>query len=454
LEYSVICTGMKVREDLSGQTINNREILKMVGTSYDHSLYGVKCLSCGNIYTITKSNLLRTETCSNCAPRKLKGPLSKQWKGGKIVPMNYFNGVKFNADARNIKFTITLNYIEKLFQLQNEKCKFTDEQISFVDSSASLDRIDNSKGYVKGNVQWVHKDINLMKNKRNERDFINYCITIHHYTHHTTPSFIPRFPPCKHKNFKGFGYIPKDFYTSLKKGAEKRNLNFEISMEDLNKRFLLQGGMCGLTGKDLFFTKHYKHGSYKKHGNASLDRINNNKGYTKNNIQWLDKHINMIKYKFSQERLFDICKKITKKFTTNVAISGYFQIAHAGHIDYIKGARELGGYLIAIINSDKQAKLKNTPSVINEQHRAKLIESIKGVDEVVLSIDEDESVSKTLEMIRPAVFCNGGDRTPSNYASKETEVCNKLGIKMVYLGGEKVDSSSAILDRAHRLLAQ
>jgi len=41
--------------------------------------------------------------------------------------------------------------------------------------TASLDRIDSSKGYVKGNLQWVHKDINMMKNHYNQKYFIEIC---------------------------------------------------------------------------------------------------------------------------------------------------------------------------------------------------------------------------------------------------------------------------------------
>ena len=41
--------------------------------------------------------------------------------------------------------------------------------------TASLDRIDSSKGYIQGNIQWVHKRINQMKWDSEENDFINWC---------------------------------------------------------------------------------------------------------------------------------------------------------------------------------------------------------------------------------------------------------------------------------------
>lgn len=433
------------RELLDGKIINNRLIIKCLGVlkKNHHAKYEVECLSCKSVYLTTKNNLLVTKSCSNCCPRKKTGPNNPRWKGGKIIPMNYYNSVKRNALSRNIKFNVSINFLEKIYNQQFEKCKFTHENISFDDKTASLDRIDSSKGYVKNNIQWVHKDINLIKNNNSDIEFINNCIKIYSFQHsYKEFRSIPKFKPIVHKNFKGFGYITKNYFSTVKRGAKKRNLEFSISIEDLNKRFLEQSGKCNLTGEDLYFS------TRSNVGNASLDRKDNTRGYTIDNIQWLHKDINMLKYKLSQERLLHICKTITKKYTTNVAISGYFQILHVGHIDYIQSSRKHGGYLIAIINSDKQSKLKSTPSVINEMDRAHIISNIKGVDEVIISFDEDESVSKTLEFIKPHVFCNGGDRNPKNCSSKELDVCNKLGIKMIYTGGEKRDSSSNILKRA------
>jgi D-beta-D-heptose 7-phosphate kinase/D-beta-D-heptose 1-phosphate adenosyltransferase len=136
-----------------------------------------------------------------------------------------------------------------------------------------------------------------------------------------------------------------------------------------------------------------------------------------------------------------------------VAISLYGQIIHRGHIDHILEAKKLGDYLIAIVNSDKQALLKSTPAVVNEKDREYIIKNIKGVDETIIAIDEDGTVAKTLELIRPNIFCNGGDRNPNTASSKEVEVCTRLGIELVYnVGGGKHDSSSNILKRASEIL--
>lgn len=97
--------------------------------------------------------------------------------------MNRFYKIKRSAEIRDIIFNINVEYIWKLFLKQNRKCALTGMEIHFADTcredkydvTASLDRIDNTKGYIENNVQWLHKDINLMKQKFTQEKFIQYC---------------------------------------------------------------------------------------------------------------------------------------------------------------------------------------------------------------------------------------------------------------------------------------
>ena len=127
---------------------------------------------------------------------------------------------------------------------------------------------------------------------------------------------------------------------------------------------------------------------------------------------------------------------------TVVAVSGYFDPLHVGHLEYLEMAKQLGDKLIVIVNSDKQAELKKGKSFMNENERVEIIGALKCVDEVFLSIDEDKSVCKSLEAIKPDIFANGGDRSLSEIP--ETAVMEKYNIKMVDGLGEKIRSSSAI----------
>ena len=127
---------------------------------------------------------------------------------------------------------------------------------------------------------------------------------------------------------------------------------------------------------------------------------------------------------------------------TVVAVSGYFDPLHVGHLEYLEMAKQLGDKLIVIINSDKQAELKKGKSFMNENDRVEIIGALKCVDEVFLSIDEDKSVCKSLEAIKPDIFANGGNRSLSEIP--ETAVMEKYNIKMVDGLGEKIRSSSEI----------
>ena len=123
-----------------------------------------------------------------------------------------------------------------------------------------------------------------------------------------------------------------------------------------------------------------------------------------------------------------------------VAVSGYFDPIHVGHIEYLKLARSLGDYLIVIVNNNDQCVLKKGKPFMDEEDRMKIVENMKMVDEVFLSIDSDKTVCRSLEKIKPNIFANGGDR--STYEIPESIICNKHKIKMVDGLGNKIRSSS------------
>ena len=123
-----------------------------------------------------------------------------------------------------------------------------------------------------------------------------------------------------------------------------------------------------------------------------------------------------------------------------VAVSGYFDPIHVGHLEYLKLAKQLGDKLVVIVNNDFQARIKKGKSFMNENDRVEIVASLKCVDEVFLSIDRDSSVCKSLEFIQPNIFANGGDRKLDEIP--ETRIMKKYGIKMVDGLGIKIRSSS------------
>ena len=123
-----------------------------------------------------------------------------------------------------------------------------------------------------------------------------------------------------------------------------------------------------------------------------------------------------------------------------VAISGYFDPIHVGHIEYINMAKKLGDKLVVIVNNNYQCELKKGKPFMDEKDRVTIVSNLKNVDEVFLSIDKDKTVCASLEKIRPDIFANGGDR--KNYEIPESVICKKYDIKIIDGLGDKIRSSS------------
>ncbi|MFA5184262.1 MAG: adenylyltransferase/cytidyltransferase family protein [Patescibacteria group bacterium] len=138
-----------------------------------------------------------------------------------------------------------------------------------------------------------------------------------------------------------------------------------------------------------------------------------------------------------------------------IAVSGYFNPLHVGHLEMIERAKKLGDKLIAIVNNDHQVKLKGSVPFMSQADRLKIVKALRGVDEVFLSIDKDQSVRRSLMKIKPAIFANGGDRHSIGDVP-EYPICQKLGIKMVDGLGKKIRASSKIIASAavRKLAAQ
>jgi len=125
-----------------------------------------------------------------------------------------------------------------------------------------------------------------------------------------------------------------------------------------------------------------------------------------------------------------------------VAVSGYFDPIHVGHLDYLEMSKKLGDKLVVIVNNNNQCVLKKGKPFMDEDDRVRIVKSLSIVDEVFLSIDTDKTVCKSLEAIKPDVFANGGDRATSEVP--ESIICDKYSIEMIDGLGDKIRSSSSL----------
>lgn len=139
-----------------------------------------------------------------------------------------------------------------------------------------------------------------------------------------------------------------------------------------------------------------------------------------------------------------------------VAVSGGFDPLHIGHVEMFRDAKKLGDRLVVIVNNDNWLKKKKGYAFMNEQHRKEIIESIRWVDEVIITghpkDPQDMGVGKELELLRPDIFANGGDRKPDvvPIPGNEIEVCERIGCAIVYNIGQrgKIESSSELVRKA------
>ena len=136
---------------------------------------------------------------------------------------------------------------------------------------------------------------------------------------------------------------------------------------------------------------------------------------------------------------------------TAIVVSGYFSPIHVGHLDLIDDAASRGDDVIVIVNNNAQQEMKKGKVIIDEADRLRIVRALRAVDHAFVAIDDDRTVRASLRKVASdfpdhrIIFGNGGDRD-SDVVVPEAEVCQELGIEMVFnMGGtEKADSSSRI----------
>ena len=139
-----------------------------------------------------------------------------------------------------------------------------------------------------------------------------------------------------------------------------------------------------------------------------------------------------------------------------VAVSMGADPLHIGHVRHIIDAKKLGDRLIVILNNDNWLKNKKGYVFMPENERAQVVMAVRGVDGIMLTKhkigDEDRSVARELEILKPDIFAKGGDRNLDNIPESEKKVCEKFNIKVVSgVGGDKVQSSSWLIKNVNKI---
>ena len=174
--------GFKLRSrvvDISGKRYGHLEVKGIAGKSKEgRTVWNCICI-CGNQKVLSKSQLDCGQHTS-CGCQKRKKYLGEMC--GEV-----WNKYLYRSKVEGIELNISKEYAYNLYLKQNKKCYYTGLDITFCYSlhqqkkgvgpkqTASLDRKDNNLGYIEGNVVWVHKNVNAMKNCLSHEDFIKIC---------------------------------------------------------------------------------------------------------------------------------------------------------------------------------------------------------------------------------------------------------------------------------------
>ena len=131
-----------------------------------------------------------------------------------------------------------------------------------------------------------------------------------------------------------------------------------------------------------------------------------------------------------------------------IAASGYFDPPTPTHLKYFRAAKGLGTILIVMLNTDKQLLLKRKGTDLESKirypfmDRIYIINEFRTVDVVVMSIDEDRGIYKTIRAIKPHIFAKGGDKDLTNIPQEEIDMCREIGCKIVTgVGGDIIDKT-------------
>lgn len=168
-----------------GEVFGNWTVID--NTSVTYKKYRSKCIqvqcSCGK-KTLLPPYALYTGQLTKCSSCGSKAGAAKRSLSDCDVIDKYLSNIKYRSKKKGFDFDVDPEFLTELFYSQEEKCALTGMPLQLrqtsgdFDFSASLDRIDSSKGYTKDNVQWVHKIVNRMKSDYDQDEFIAICKSI------------------------------------------------------------------------------------------------------------------------------------------------------------------------------------------------------------------------------------------------------------------------------------
>lgn len=174
-------------QDLTGQRFGKLLVVSYVGQmpcgGQKKTTWRCVC-DCGGTTDCHAGNLKLGGAKSCGCSHKRHNSISPNWIGHEGLSGSFYSQIRNGALSRGLTFNVSMQFLWDMFLMQGEKCALSGVPISLskaprrskeLVNTASLDRISSLDGYENSNVQWVHKDVNLMKNKFDQPYFVEMC---------------------------------------------------------------------------------------------------------------------------------------------------------------------------------------------------------------------------------------------------------------------------------------
>lgn len=153
----------------------------------DSGRYAKDCPECGEQQTYLRKNyaessLRENKRCKKCANRDPNSNASHGMYRG--IRISWLRKYETSAKLRGLDWLIDLDDVADVFENQAGRCALTGWDLAFPETGhfqnadASIDRIDSTFGYLKDNIQIVHKKVNMMKQAYSQEEFIEVCVAV------------------------------------------------------------------------------------------------------------------------------------------------------------------------------------------------------------------------------------------------------------------------------------
>jgi hypothetical protein len=180
---------MSPRNDRVGEKHGTFEVIAFSHVENNCTFWLCRCTVCGN-ESVRHNRYFRNDRPTPVGCQKCTGKYHTNFTGYEEMSGTYLTRVVTQAKERGYTFDCSYKDLWEVFLDQERKCYLTGVELSFTgDQTASLDRVDNSVGYTKGNIAWCHKVVNKMKNDQTLEDFVDWCFKVR----------IPKVPEVKNE---------------------------------------------------------------------------------------------------------------------------------------------------------------------------------------------------------------------------------------------------------------